>query len=132
MNHYNPADTTAKYLADIYQGADPCTLQNARELRRQSTKAEKILWSLLRNRQLKGKKFRRQHAIARYVADFYCHECKLIVELDGHHHAGEEGREYDELRTKVLAEMGITVIRFWNDEIIKSSEKVLRKISNYL
>jgi len=52
--------------------------------------------------------------------------------LDGHHHAGEEAREYDELRTKVLAEMGITVIRFWNDEIIKSSEKVLRKISNYL
>ena len=132
MNHDKPADITARYLAEIYQGANPSTLHNARELRHRCTKAEKILWSLVRNRQLKGKKFRRQHAIARYVADFYCHESKLIIELDGYHHARKKAKEYDELRTKVLAEIGITVIRFWNEEIINSPQKVLRKISNYL
>ena len=132
MNHYNPADTTAKYLADIYQGAGPCTLQNARELRRQSTKAEKILWSLLRNRQLKGKKFRRQHAIANYVADFYCNESKLVIELDGNFHTVEETKEYDKSRTNLLNELGITVLRFWNEEVIKDPGKVIKKISEYL
>ena len=132
MKTNKPSDLKDKYLAKLHQGSKASTQEYARKLRSRVTVAEEKLWSLLRNRGLKGRKFRRQHAIARYVADFYCHECKLIFELDGHHHAGEEGREYDELRTKVLAEMGITVIRFWNDEIIKSSEKVLRKISNYL
>jgi len=132
MENKKDRNLRAKCHANLHQGAKPSTYEHAKELRRQSTKAEKILWSLLRNRQFKGKKFRRQHAIARYVADFYCHESKLIIELDGYHHAGKKAKEYDELRTKVLAEMGITVIRFWNEEIINSPEKVLRKISNYL
>src|SRR5262245_40939702 len=93
----------AKCHARLHQGAKPSTFGHAKELRCESTNAEKILWSLLRNRQFKGKKFRRQHAIAHYVADFYCHECKLIIELDGNHHAGKEAKEDDDARTKVLA-----------------------------
>ena len=132
MNQKTPADITAKYLAEIYQGAKTSTIQHAHELRRQSTKAEQMLWSLLRNRKLKGKKFRRQHAIAHYVADFYCHECKLVVELDGYFHLKPEIRKYDNARTALLNELGIHVIRFWNEEVINDTANVLKRIANYL
>lgn len=86
----------------------------------------------IRNRQLKGKKFRRQHAIAHYVLDFYCHECKLAVEVDGSYHKSEEAREYDKGRTALLNAHGITVLRFWNKDVMKEIEKVLEKIASYL
>ena len=84
-----------KYLANLHQGAIPSTHKFANELRHRSNEAEQILLSLLRNRKVKGKKFRRQHAIAQYVADFYCHGCRLINELDGHHHKKPGAKEYD-------------------------------------
>jgi very-short-patch-repair endonuclease len=87
--------TMNKYLANLHQGAIPSTHKFANELRHRSTEAEQILWSLLRNRKVKGKKFRRQHAIAQYVANFYCHECRLIIELEGHHHKKPGAKEYD-------------------------------------
>ena len=132
MNSDKSTDLTAKYLANLHQGAKPSTHQHARELRQRSTKAEEKLWSLLRNRKIKGKKFRRQHAIAGYVADFYCHESKLVIELDGNFHTMQEAKEYDNLRTTILNEMGITVLRFWNIELINDPSKVLQKISNHL
>jgi very-short-patch-repair endonuclease len=90
MPNNKSTDLTDKYLAHLHQGAKASTQQNARELRHQQTKAEEKLWSLLRNRQLKGKKFRRQQAIANYVVDFYCHECKLAIEVDGNFHTEAE------------------------------------------
>src|SRR5678809_530481 len=78
----NSSDHRDKYLGKLYLGSKAATQQYARELRLRTTAAEKKLWSLLRNRQLKGKKFRRQHAIANYIVDFYCNECKLAIELD--------------------------------------------------
>jgi very-short-patch-repair endonuclease len=81
---------------------------------------------------LKGKKFRRQHAIANYVANFYCNESKLVIELDGNFHTVEETKEYDKSRTNLLNELGITVLRFWNEEVIKDPGKVIKKISEYL
>jgi len=132
MKTNKPSNLRDKYLGKLHKGAKESTQEYARELRLKTTEAEQKLWSLLRNRQLKGKKFRRQHAIANYVVDFYCNECKLVIELDGKFHTGAEAREYDAIRTALLKELGITVLRFWNDELIVDPAKVLRKISEYL
>jgi len=121
-----------KYLGHLHQGSKAIIQQYARELRLTTTEAEQKLWSLLRNRQLKGKKFRRQHAIARYIVDFYCNECKLAIELDGKFHSETERKAYDKARTSMLNELGVTVLRFWNEEVIKDSAKVIDEISKYL
>ena len=86
----------------------------------------------MRSRQLKGKKFRRQQAIANYVVDFYCNEAKLAIELDGNFHSDAEAKAYDESRTVLLNELGITVLRFWNKEVIDNPLKVLQMISEHL
>ena len=132
MSNRKASNLTVKYLAKLHQGTKAATQEYARELRNRTTEAEQKLWSLLRNRQLKGKKFRRQHAIANYVADFYCNESKLVIELDGNFHTMAETKEYDKSRTNLLNELGITVLRFWNEEVIKDPERVLVKISEYL
>jgi very-short-patch-repair endonuclease len=103
-------------------------LRAARELRRNATDAEKYLWSLLRNRQLAGYKFRRQHPLGRFVLDFYCHEAKLCVELDGGQHAETAQAEYDRERTAWLNQEGIRVIRFWNTDVLNNIEGVLQSI----
>ena len=120
------------YKDTLFKGAKPITFNNAQQLRGSQTEAEKKLWGLLRNKQLKGKKFRRQHPIGNYILDFYCNEDKLAVELDGEIHKDEESRKYDNERTLFLKENNITVIRFWNDEVIKDAKKVLEKISQFL
>jgi len=132
MSNNKASNLTDKYLAKLHQGTKAATQEYARELRNRTTEAEQKLWSLLRNRQLKGKKFRRQHAIANYVADFYCNESRLVIELDGNFHTAAETKEYDKFRTNLLNELGITVLRFWNEEVIKNPGKVIKKISEYL
>jgi very-short-patch-repair endonuclease len=132
MNNNKPSGLKDKLLEKLHYGAKASTQEYARELRLRTTKAEQKLWFLLRNRKLKGKKFRRQHAIANYVADFYCNESKLVIELDGNFHTVEETKEYDKSRTNLLNELGIIVLRFWNEEVIKDPGKVIKKISEYL
>ena len=66
------------------------------------------------------------------MADFYCNESKLVIELDGNFHTAAETKEYDKSRTNLLNELGITVLRFWNEEVIKDPGKVIKKISGYL
>ena len=129
MSNREPSDLTDKFLAKLHQAAKPSMREYARELRQRATEAEEKLWALLCNRQLKGKKFRRQHAIANYVVDFYCNESKLAIELDGNFHSEAEGKQYDKSRTAFLNDLGITVLRFWNEEVIKDPSKVLQKIS---
>jgi very-short-patch-repair endonuclease len=126
------SDLTAKYLAHLSHGANASKHEFARELRHRTTEAEQKLWALIRNRKLKGKKFRRQHAIAKYVVDFYCNESKLAIELDGNFHTTQDAKEYDQIRTAELQELGIIVLRFWNQEVIDHPEKVIKKISDYL
>ena len=121
-----------KYFNSLHLGTRATTHEHAKHLRYTQTEAEQKLWSLLRNRQLNGRKFRRQHAIADYVLDFYCHECKLAIELDGEHHNHEEVKEYDEARTKFLNESGIKVLRFWNKEVMNDMHKVIERISEML
>ena len=111
--------------------------KTARELRRNQTSEEKILWNKLRNRQLDGKKFLRQHPILVqdsakpefYVVDFYCAEYKLIIEIDGKVHDFQ--KEYDKDRAQVLKSLGYQIIRFNNEEL-NDIEKVLNNIREYL
>ncbi len=105
---------------------------NAKELRQRQTTAEKILWSYLRNRKLNGNKFRRQHYIKTYIVDFYCAEKMLSVELDGGIHSTKEQKEYDKSRTSTLIELGITELRFKNEEIEQDVFSVLNKIKTEL
>jgi very-short-patch-repair endonuclease len=81
---------------------------------------------------LNGLKFRRQHPIHFYVADFYCHEKRLIIEIDGGIHEEDRIKEHDDNRTAELERLGIRVIRFTNDEVIKSKELVLKRIIDFL
>ena len=100
----------------------------ARRLRRDQTSAEAKLWSVLRNRQLEGLKFRRQHPIGPYVADFCCEEVGLIIELDGGQHAIRE--KPDNVRTMVLEDMKFTVLRFWNVDVFEGLDGLVEQILN--
>jgi very-short-patch-repair endonuclease len=117
-----------EYNDNLHKGATGKLYQYGRELRQPLTKTEKILWEYLRNRKLDGLKFRRQHPIDKFIADFYCHEKKLIVELDGAVHDEKVNADYDKARTYELADSGIRVIRFRNNEIEKNIEMVLTQI----
>lgn len=103
-------------------------LERCRDLRRSATNAERLHWQLLRARQLANAKFRRQHQFGPYILDFYCHEQKLAIEVDGAHHATQVER--DEARTRYLEERGLRVIRFTNLEVLKETEAVLIRIWN--
>jgi very-short-patch-repair endonuclease len=92
------------------------------------TDAERILWEAIKNRKCSGLKFRRQHPIHFYVADFYCHEKRLIIEIDGKIHKKRSVKEHDENRSAELERFGITVIRFSNDQVENSLNKVLNEI----
>ena len=107
-------------------------LDFARQLRKQQTDAENLLWYLLRGRRFCGFKFRRQYPTCGYILDFYCHDAGLAVELDGGGHLDEEQRLYDEERTKVLVSAGIRVVRFWNNDVLNSLEVVLEELHDHL
>jgi very-short-patch-repair endonuclease len=104
---------------------DPEFLDFARRLRKDQTDAEKLLWSILRSRQLLGLKFRRQHSIGPYILDFYCHDYNLCIELDGGQHYTKEGQKEDEARAVLLAKRGIHILRFSNVDVLKNLEGVL-------
>ncbi len=104
----------------------------ARELRNNLTEAENILWQELRNRKLDGFKFRRQHPIDIFIVDFYCHEKKLVVELDGGIHNVQDIKEYDMARSEELKSFGIKVIRFNNEEVYQNLDSVLINIKQEL
>ena len=115
---------------NMFYGASPELHRRARELRKRMTPAEKKLWQALRRKQLLGKKFRRQHPLYIYIADFYCHDCKLIIELDGGIHKMPDQYYKDLDRTMELEKMGITVIRFTNEETENNLAFVLKEIEN--
>jgi len=101
------------------------TKEHARTLRDSQTDAERWLWSHLRRRQVNGWRFRRQHPIPPYIADFACIEAKLIVEADGGQHA-EPSR--DEIRDRNLKEAGWRILRFWNLDILKNMPSVIETV----
>ena len=103
-----------------FEKTPPRLIKLARALRRGQTDAEGVLWQLLRRRGM-GVKFRRQHPSAPFVLDFYCHELRLAVEVDGGQHAAQTGRTSDARRTAILKARGIHVLRFANLEVLQET-----------
>lgn len=116
---------------NMFYGASNLIFENAKALRNSVTASESLLWEYLSNKQL-GVKFRRQHPISLYIADFYCHEAKLIIELDGNIHNKPEVLTNDIERQKNLEILGIKVIRFTNRELNNNLNQVLDKIKEAL
>ena len=106
------------------------TRDTARRLRREQTEWEHALWARLRRRQLNGFKFRRQHPIGQFFADFFCPEARLVIEIDGSQHADELAS--DENRTEFLRDAGYEVLRFWNHEIRSEIDTVVQRIADAL
>lgn len=116
----------------LHKGTNAELFYFARQNRKAMTGAEKMLWNCLRNRKLKGFKFRRQHPISHFIADFFCLDCNLIIEIDGKYHLDAEQHLYDEGRTYELEGLNIKVMRFTNDEVIEKIDYVLREIEKWL
>jgi very-short-patch-repair endonuclease len=106
------------------------TASKPRALRVRSTDAERTLWTLLRNRQLGGHKFRRQHPIGPYVVDFAGLARRLVVELDGGQHA--MAKDKDDERTRWLESQGYRIVRFWNHDVLENTDGVLQALSTAL
>jgi very-short-patch-repair endonuclease len=100
----------------------------ARELRKNSTDAEKALWRQLRNRHCADFKFRRQHVVGDFILDFYCPGVGLAIEVDGGGHTEKKQAVYDVCRTAALAGCGIHVLRFWNHEVLQHIDAVMDEI----
>jgi very-short-patch-repair endonuclease len=104
----------------------------SRELRKNMTDAEKLIWSRIRRKQLKGYQFYRQKNIGNYIVDFYCPAAKLIVEIDGGQHYSKEGTEKDKVRDNYVSRLGFTVLRFSDREVLKNINGVLERIYEHL
>jgi very-short-patch-repair endonuclease len=113
---------------NMFYGASQNIFEKATALRKNMTLAELVLWKKLKDRKLFKTKFRRQHPVNIFIVDFYCHEYKLAVEIDGEIHFNKEANEYDSDRTNDLNKLGIKVLRFSNDQIIFNIDSVIIKI----
>jgi len=111
-----------------YTYNDPATKLNRRSLRKNATDAERKLWSILRSRQMAGFRFCRQYSVGPYILDFYCPERRLAIEVDGGQHAYVRGQQNDAARGSYLRELGIRVIRFWNNDVLQNIEGVGERI----
>lgn len=101
------------------------------ELRQNMPEPERKLWALLRNQRM-GVKFRRQHGIGHYIADFYCPELKLVIEIDGVSHESEAAQNYDQIRSEFMQALGIRTIRFGNKEVMQNTEGVQQYLQQYV
>lgn len=110
----------------------PDYLDITRRLRSNMTGPEAPLWSRLRARQLQGLKFRRQHGIGPYIVDFYCPEQSLVIEVDGDSHADADQVVKDRQREQYLQSLGLRIIRYINDDIVKNLDGVLEDLAERL
>jgi very-short-patch-repair endonuclease len=124
------ADLGKGRTKDMFVGAKYNLFSYARDMRKNPTEAEIVLWKELRNFRKKGFVFRRQHPIEIFIADFYCHKIKLVIEVDGEVHHDEQACEYDDSRSGELERFGVQVIRFSNEEIFNNIDLVINKITS--
>lgn len=110
----------------MYFNANPATFQKARHLRNNMTFHEKILWERLKGKKICGLRFRRQHPVDFFIADFYCHEARLVIEIDGEIH--NKQKDYDQGRSAEMEKYGILVLRFSNFDIEEKIEEVIKEI----
>jgi very-short-patch-repair endonuclease len=114
----------------MHYGASNRLIGFAKEMRENPTEAEKVIWRILRTEQLKKFHFRNQHPIGPYIADFYSHQLKLVIEIDGGYHLQKHQKEYDDFRDGDMRKLGIEVARFTNDEIFNDEELVMLRLKN--
>ena len=107
---------------------DPQLLIFAKSMRHTATDAEHLMWQILRAKRFMNLKFRRQHVIQPYIVDFYCHEIGLVIELDGSQHGTDDAIEYDAERTKFLEALDLTVVRYWNHDVLVRTDVVLEDL----
>ena len=122
----NPFHPREKGDSSFIENTKDYITKLSQDLRKNLTNVEKVLWEILRNKQLERYKFRRQHPFWRYIADFYCDEAKLVIELDWKIH--ENQKEYDEIRDKNISKYWIKILRIKNEEIVNNLESVINKI----
>jgi cyclase len=115
----------------MFYGAEKMIFQNEKELRRNLTPDELVLWGKLKQC-FPGYKFRRQHPVSNYIADFYCHKLKLVIEVDGSIHFDEENQKLDEQRQKELENLGLTILRFTNNQVKNNCEVAINKIDLFV
>jgi very-short-patch-repair endonuclease len=120
-----------EYKDNLFYAAKPDIFKKASVLKHEMTSAEKMLWKYLRNRKLNRLKFRRQHPLDIFIVDFYCHEKKLIIEVDGGIHDDEDQKEYDEGRSFELKEKGYKILRFTNKEVLNNINNVADRIIKF-
>ena len=114
----------------MFYGASPFIFEKAKVLRKSMTEAEVVMWDFLNKNRIMGLRFRPQHPIERFIADFYCHPIKLVIEVDGGIHNNPENHEYDIRRTAELEKFGIEVIRFTNKQVLFNFDFVEGEILN--
>jgi very-short-patch-repair endonuclease len=114
----------------MFYNAKPIIFERARELRNEMTQAEKTVWRLLSSKRMLGYRFKAQHPIDIFIADFYCHELKLVIEIDGGIHLSKEQKEYDLGRDSELERSEISVMRFTNSEIENDIKRVRKEIES--
>ena len=107
---------------------DAQLLEFAKVMRSNAIDVESLMWQLLRNKRFMNLKFRRQHVIAPYIVDFYCHELGLVIELDGSQHGTDDAVEYDAERTQFLEALGLKVVRYWNHDVLGRTDMVLEHL----
>ena len=116
----------------MHQNANSNTFKKAQWLRENETPAEKRLWDQLKGKRLEGYKFRRQHPVGKYILDFYCHAKKLVIEIDGEYHQERLQEWQDKERTANLKALGLSVVRFTNEEVFVDMDKVVGAIKEAL
>jgi very-short-patch-repair endonuclease len=112
-------------------GASKEMIRKAKSLRRKQTLSEERLWKILRNGNINGLRFRRQHPLSFYIVDFYCHEIKLVIEVDGDIHRKEEVKKRDEIREAYIRNFGVCVMRFSNEDVYFNSGWIVLKVLEY-
>ncbi|WP_421872585.1 endonuclease domain-containing protein [Marinoscillum sp.] len=120
-----------KQLTDhrnMFYGASPLIFERAKALRKNLTFSERKLWQELRSNKILGLRFKSQHPIGEFIADFYCHKLKLVIEVDGAIHLSKDQGEYDQGRTYELNQLGIKILRIKNEEIEKDLSQVVNRI----
>ncbi|MGD0339105.1 MAG: endonuclease domain-containing protein [Bacteroidota bacterium] len=110
----------------------PDQKEKRRFLRRHATASERIMWQVLRGKQLLGYKFRRQYSIGAFVVDFYSSKLKLVIELDGRSHRSLSAREYDSMRQIWIEKYGIRFLRFKDEDVINKTKEVICKIKEFI
>ena len=100
-------------------------------LRGKMTEAETAFWDKVRKRQVNNKRFRRQVSIGPYIADFYCPEIRLVVEIDGGVHLQADSVEYDQKRDMYMYSLGLTVVRFTNEDVLNNCNQVISRLEKY-